>query len=200
MNQIPQTSVSFAAAEILDLDGIKTTIASSASPATYVAANFNGAEVAGSGVRFAKSLVARSVTVSRSNSPGSYTTAAIVVTGTYGGATVTENLTPLNANGNDLIQGTMLYDAPPTFAFPAQVNGSGAFTLGVQDIGKRGDGPEIVAVKTHAAGYVRTAGLGGYVDAMPTAAHVVEILKVSRLHTNPSLTNPTTVGLTVYLG
>jgi len=193
---------SYAAADVAKVNGIKTSIATSTSPVTYLkATDFNGtAIVSVTGVLD----LPRTVTISLSNSVGSYVASAITLTGTRGGVTVTETLTPPDANGNTVLRGTQAFDVLDSVAFPAQVNTSGAWQIGVQDIcapfGDKFAGAELAAAGTINVQYGE--GSQGLPDAIPVAAGLVGIPKwfaASRVLTSTALAVPTTVGVTVYL-
>lgn len=195
---LAKRSVSYTAAELDDADGIKTSIATVAAPVSYSAANFNGAAVANSGADWAKRC-ARSITISRSSSVGSYSTNPITITGKRGGVTVTETLTPANANGNDVLRGTQLFDEPPTIDIPAQVNTSGAFQIGVADVGAP-DGDSFVGVKLDAgsAGSINVVYRDGYSTALPCGPYAREYVRAVRVTGDQTL-SPATGATTVYL-
>lgn len=161
-------SVSFASlAAAFDADAIKTSIAASASPVTYSGADLNGA------VGEDTMDPPRAITITRSSSAGDYTTSAITVTGTYNGQTVTDTLTPADANGGDTIYGDQPFDAITSIDLPAQVNTDGAFTFGTGDIWA-GDGKQFRSVKAHAAGNLALYYDAGVTDTLPLAALVIE--------------------------
>lgn len=161
-------TVSYAStAAAFDADAIKTSVATSASPASYSDAALNGA------VGAATMNPPRSITVTRSSSAGSYSTSAITITGTYNGETVTDTLTPADADGGDTIYGDQPFDAVTSISLPAQVNTSGAFTFGVGDVWA-GHGKQFRAVKGHTAGNLALYYDAGVTDTLPVAALVVE--------------------------
>lgn len=121
----------FASADLSDVDGVKTTAATIASETTYLPAVMNGAGINTSGVLL---KTARTVTVTLSSNSGSYSTSAIVITGKYGGETVTSSLTPSDADGGETLYGDQPFDTISSIVIPAQVNTGGAFEFGVGDI------------------------------------------------------------------
>jgi len=198
---LARQTVTYAAAELDDLDGVKTTFATAATATALTPANYTGALVASSGTAWAKGLP-RSVTISRSAATGSYTTDPIVLTGTRDSQPVTESLTPADADGDDTIRGTQLWDAPPSIALPAQVNTSGAITIGCGDIGQRCALDRFAGVKLVANGQLNVQygeRSGAPTDSHAAIAGSVEPIAPTRIRTSAELTSPTTVGLTVYL-
>jgi hypothetical protein len=127
-----------AAGAIADADGLKTSIATSADAVTYsgtpaAAGDFNGALAA----KFLKGqMPARTVSITAASATGSYSTNPVVVTGTRNGVEVTESLTPTNANGGWTVRGRQPFDAGAalSFAFPAQVDANGHWTIGLEDM------------------------------------------------------------------
>lgn len=189
-------TVSFAAGELVVTNGIKTSFATSTSPQSLGAADYNGAAVANAGTNWAK--LPRQVTISRSSSAASYTTTDIVLTGKVNGESVTENLTPANANGGDTLASSYVWDLPPAIAIPAQANASGAFTIGVRDIGHMATSEALMGAKLHANGTLNIDFGDGQTDAIPCLADVREHIRIPRILTSSALSSPTTVGLTVY--
>ena len=132
-----RVTLTFASGELSDTDGVKSSAATVASETTYLPAVMNGAGINTSGVLL---KTARTVTATLSANSGSYSTDAIVITGKYGGATVTSSLTPPDADGGVTLYGDQPFDQLTSIVIPAQVNTGGAFTFGVGDIcAKAGD-------------------------------------------------------------
>ena len=194
-------SVSYVAGELDDPNGVKTTIATVAAPVIFAAADFNGAMVKSSGTKWVNNLP-RSISLSRSDAVASYTTDDIIVTGKRGGEDVTETLTPADADGDDIIRGTQLFDAPPTIAIPAQVDTSGAWLVGVGDIGCSKSSP-FSGVKLRAAGQINVQygedATNAPTDTFAALADTLEPIAPTRLLTDPALTTPTVVAATLYL-
>jgi hypothetical protein len=192
----------YAAGDLVDADGIKTSFATVAAPVTVVPADFNGAMV--SAVTGIIAGLPRSLTIARSSAANQYSVVPIVITGKRGGLTVTESLTPANDDGNDILRTTAGFDTVTSIAIPTQAGTGGAFTIGVQDICAPW-GDTFVGVELAAAGNINCQygeGVGSPADSIPVSAAQVGVIKPiapSRIRTNASLTNPTTVGLTVYL-
>lgn len=137
----------FASADLNDVNGVKTSAATIASETTYLPAVMNGAGINTSGVLL---KTARTVTATLSANSGSYSTSAIVITGKYGGETVTSSLTPSDADGGETLYGDQPFDLITSIVIPAQVNTSGAFEFGVGDICAR-KGDRFTAVRCDAA-------------------------------------------------
>lgn len=198
MNSARRT-VTFSSGVLLDADGIKTSFATAATPTTVTVASFNGAEISATTGAFTK--LPRTVTIGRSNSVGSYTTTPIVITGKRGGAEVTESLTPANANGNDTLAGTQIFDSISSIAIPAQVDTSGAFVIGVRDIcapaGDTFTGVEVAAAGTLYVAY--GSGTGAPTDGIPIATAAVGVIKPIAPKKILTDAAKTTVGVTVYL-
>jgi len=192
-------SVTYLAAELDDPDGVMTSLATAASPVVFDAADFDGALVTDSGTLWLHGMP-RSITISRSDAVGSYTTTDIVITGKRGGVSVTETLTPADADGNDIIRGAQLWDVPPTVSMPAQADTSGAFMFGVGDIGNQKD-TKFTGIRLRAAGQVNVQfgeSTTAPTDSFASASGTLEPIAFTRVLTDPLLAAPTAVDLTVY--
>lgn len=197
----PSDTASYSAAQVDDPDGVKQSFATAATETALDSTDYNGALVKNSGAHWVGNLP-RTVTISRSAAVGSYTTDGITLTGTYSGEAVSETLTPADADGDDILRGSKLFDAPPDITIPAQADTNGSFTIGAGDIGARG-GERFNGISLHAAGSlnVRYGASGDSVDTIPIAAGEVGFIKptrASRVRTDPELASPTSVGLTIY--
>lgn len=195
-------TVTYASGGLVVANGIKTSFATVAAPVVLTAADLNGALV--SSVTGHISGLPRSITITRSNNLGQFSTSPIVVYGTFGGVDVSETLTPGNVNGNDTLRGVQAFQQITRVEIPTQGGTGGTFTIGVQDIvAPKGDsfgGVELGAAGTLNVQYGE--GSGAFTDAIPIATAQVGIPKwiaPTRILTNPGLSSPTTVGLTVYL-
>lgn len=202
-NNPARRTVTFAAGGLVVATGIKTSFATVAAPVTLVPADFNGASVLAGGTGHIAGLP-RSLTIARSNNAAQFSTADIVITGWYGGKQVIETLTPANANGNDILHSTKAFERIDSIALPAQGGAGGTFTIGVQDIvAPRGDcfsGVELAAAGNINCQYGEAPSAP--TDSIPIATAQVGVVKhiaPTRIRTDASLTNPTIVGLTVYL-
>lgn len=124
---IATDSATFSGA-LASTNAIKTSIATSASPADYT--TFNGT-LAGGPYR-----LPRTVSVTSSASAGSYIiTSPIVFTGTdANGTVITESLSLTATGGGETIVGTKGFATVTEIAVPAMHDTSGAFTFGVQDV------------------------------------------------------------------
>lgn len=128
---VPFKSVSFAAvANIAIANGLKTSIATSASPANYSGVALNGT-LAGTTM-----FPARTISVTTATHAASYnTTNPIVFTGTDpNGATITESLTLTQSGGNETVVGLKGFATVTSIAVPAQNDALGSFTFGVRDL------------------------------------------------------------------
>ncbi len=158
MNQTARRTKSYAAADIIDTDGVKTSFATSTSPVVLTAADFNGAQILAGG-RFD---LPRSITINRSNNANQFSVAPIVVVGTYGGVVVTESLTPANDDGNDTLRPVSAFDHLTSISIPAQAGTGGSFTIGVDYVaaprGATFTAVELVASGTCEVQYGEPAG------------------------------------------
>lgn len=191
--------MTIAAGAVQDDDGIKTSYATVAAPVTVLPVDLNGAVV--SSTTGLITGLARVVTITRSNNSGQFSVSPIILTYVRGGQTLTESLTPANANGNDVLAFTAAVERIVSIAFPAQGGTGGTFKIGVRDIcANLGD--TFVGVECAAAGtlYVQYGeGSNAASDAIPIAAAQAGTIKpiaASRILTD---TTKTTVGITVYL-
>lgn len=195
---LARRSVSFSTAELDQASGIKTSFATAVSLTSLNAASYNGAAVANSGTTWAKRCP-RTITITRSNAVGAYTTTAITLTGKRGGVTVIETLTPANANGNDVLRGSQLFDFPPDISIPAQATTGGSFTIGVADVGAP-FGDYFLGVKLNAGspGTINVVCQDGFQDALPCGSYIRENVRIERVVGNQSLGTPSGA-CTVYL-
>lgn len=190
-------TVSYASTELDDVDGVLEAIATAAEAVALSAADYDGAAVTTDGTAWLKGLP-RSITITLSAAVGSYATDPIVLTGTRNYAAVTESLTPTTADGDEILRGTQLFDAPPSIAVPAQVDTAGTIAIGVGNIGVPAHERRFAAVKAAAAGTLNL-DYGDATDALPASAGEIEPVTPLQVLTSADLTAPTTVGITVYL-
>ena len=196
-------TVTYTSGELVVANGIKTSFATVAAPVALGPADFNGANVAAGGLGFITGLP-RSLTIVRSNNAAQFSVAPIVVVGRRGGKEITESLTPGSADGNDTLHTSSGFDSITSISIPTQGGTGGTFTIGVQDIcAPHGD--KFQGIELAAAGNINVQygeGSGAPTDSIPIATAQVGVVKSiapTRIRTNASLTNPTIVGLTVYL-
>lgn len=192
----------YAAAEVADADGVKTSFASVAAPVALAVADWNGAAITAAGLLD----LPRTITITRTSASNQYSVNPIVLTGTYDGRTVTESLTPQNDDGGDVLRGTQAFHFLTNVDIPADAGTGGSYTIGVQDICAPGNGEfngvELAAAGTLNVGYGGTASAPANTDAIPIASAQAGCPKpvvCKRILTSPALASPTTVGLTVYL-
>lgn len=169
-------------------NALKTSIASSAAPATYTGVALNGS--IGSG-RFA---VPQTVSVTTSAHAGSYIiTTPITVKGTdaFGNA-ISDTLTLTAVNGGETIVGVKAFMTVTEIDVPAMNDALGAFTFGVYDILLT---PQTVArrIRASASGSLVIGYYDGSSDTLPSATgeqHDLQVMKVS---------GTTSIGFTLYL-
>lgn len=187
-------AASFAGNTLLIASGVATAVTAQL---INVLGSFNGADGA---AMFNGTLgVARTVSVTTAAHAGSYKTGAsfpIVVTGVYGGTTVTENLVLTAANGGETIKGTKYFDKITSIAIPAENDALGGFTFGLQKIvapGQSGSPTVFRAIKSSADGTLVLGYQGGFVDSLPCANGQREPVMPEYVD------ETTTVGVTVYV-
>jgi hypothetical protein len=195
--QPAKRSKTYAAADIADDDGVKTSFATVAAPVTLLPADFNGAAIAAGGVLD----LPRTITITRSNSAGQFSTSPIVITGLRGGSEVTESLTPANNNGNDVLRGAQAFDLVTSIALPTAGGAGGTYKIGVQDIcapsNTQFSGVELAAAGNLIVGYGGTDLAGWLSDTIPVPAVAIGFAK--EIAPKRILTQSMSVGLTVYL-
>jgi len=189
-------SKTYASADVVDADGVKTSFATVQSPVALTVADWNGAAITAAGLLD----LPRSITITRGNNVGQYSVAPIVLTGLRGGETVTESLTPGSANGNDTLRGTQAFDFLTSIAIPTQGGTGGSFTIGVQDICAPGNsvfcGVELAAAGNLIVGYGGNDSAGWQSDTIPVPAVAIGFIK--SIQPRRILTQLMSVGLTVY--
>lgn len=190
----------YATADLVDTDGIKTSFATSTSPVVLTSADWNGAAVLAGGFLD----LPRSVTMTFSNNAGQFTANPITITGKRGGLEVTDTVT-ITANGNTTARPTQIFDQVTSISLPAMGGTGGTITIGVQDIcapaGTTFTGVEVQAATTLNLGY-GSDDVATQTDAIPITSASVELVRpiaAKRILTSPALAVPTAVGLTVYL-
>jgi hypothetical protein len=202
LEYISKRSRTYAAADVADADGIKTSFATVAAPVALTVADWNGAAITAAGMLD----LPRTITITRSAVANQYSVSPIVLTGLRGGVTVTESLTPANDDGGDVLRGTQAFDFLTSVAIPAQAATGGAFLIGVQDICAPANGVflgvELAAAGTLNVGYGGNDSNVSNTDAIPIAAGAAGVpkpIQPRRILTSAALAAPTIVGLTVYL-
>ena len=190
--------VTFTAANIPQLNGIKTTIATAASVATYTGAALNGAST--TPLPDSKTGFAQWPAATATSSAGSYVDASTVVfTGTYHGVAVTRTATVVGTGGN----ATFIADGPVDGAITsivvgAQVNTSGAWTFGfvdlecpVRSIGddkfRRLPWQRVRGSTAANIGFVRNSGVADYVPCIAGEQHPMEITRLKTSTTTVTL-------------
>jgi hypothetical protein len=146
MQALARRTITLATTDLVDADGIKTSIATAATAQSYTTAALNGALVfSNTGEpRFAGFLeLASYPTVTASANGGSYVVgSAIEFVGTYAGQPVTRTALLTTANGGETVFANGPIDTVTTIRVAAQVNTGGAFTFGFSGVcpRKKADG------------------------------------------------------------
>jgi hypothetical protein len=197
-------TITLPAGALNDADGLVESLATSATAVELDASDFDGALVTTDGTLWAHG-VARTVTVTLSSSAGSYNDEdPIVVTGKRGGTIVTEEFLPPTANGNVTLRGSQAFDRVTSIAIPAQVDTSGAFTFGAGDLcAPAGDSFHALTVRDEAGGQLNVQygeGEDAPTDSFPVSGFALEPCAPTRVLTDPGLSAPTTVALTLHMG
>lgn len=138
------------AADVNVAAGIMTAAATSVTPLTLTAGDFDGSVVLTGGVL----KPARMVTVTRALATGAYTTDPIVLTTRDTGLSI--NVAQPNADGGDTLTSVVLVNSLSSIALPAMASTGGSIQIGVQDVGAPLGG-HIQAVRMSAAGILPVA-------------------------------------------
>jgi hypothetical protein len=195
-------TVTYAAAAVVDPDGVKTSFATVAAPVVLDVTDWNGAVLNGSGAL----NLARTITITLSNSANQFSLGDYVLTGVRNGTAVTETLTAADNDGNVTLRGTQPFDSFDGLTLPTMDGTGGTITIGVQDICAPKDGiftgVELAAAGTLNVAYGGTDLVPAHTDAIPIGTAAVGSIKpiaCKRILTSGALASPTAVGLTVYM-
>ena len=190
----PRTHTFTAAADLADADALKTSIATSVTAQTYAGATLNGV-AANPGPAVLDPP--RFFSVATSTQAATYnTTDPIVVTGTYGGQTVTENVTLANAGGNESKVGNQPFDTIVSVATPAQLTTNGAFTFGLSGVACKkpnGNLHPYRQVRAIGAGNLKVGYSGGFTDTFAMTDGEKDTIEPVRIYAVG-----TTVGVKLY--
>jgi hypothetical protein len=193
-----RATFTFASTELSDVDGVKTSAATIASETTYLPAVMDGAGIDTSGQLL---KCARTVTVTLAAGTGAYNDEdPIVVSGTYGGEVVTQEFTPSDADGSEILYGDQPFDTLTSIVIPAQDDTDGAFSFGVGDIcARKGDHFTAVRCDTQITLHVQygEGASNKSTDAHAVAQYDVDPVAPSRVLTGDSETAGAAV--TVYI-
>ena len=131
--------------------GIKTSIATATTAATYTTSALNGSLVT-SNIATAKPStfagLAQYPTVTATNSVGSYTlNSTVVFVGTYGGTAYRRTATITSTAGNGTFAADGPLDAVTSIEVAAQANTSGAFTFGFGNVAPRAINGKVQPIK-----------------------------------------------------
>ena len=134
-------SLTFAeAAELADADGIKESIATATSAATYSGVDLDGTSTVGVVGSQTFERLASWPTVSASSAAGAYTDeSAVTFTGTWGGEIVTRTATIAGTDGNATFtaDGPLDLGSVTSISVEAHADTDGAFTFGWSGVGPR---------------------------------------------------------------
>jgi hypothetical protein len=191
-------TVTYAAAELVDVDGVMAGGATSLTEDTLLAADFVGAAMTTGGILD----LPRSIIIVLGNNAGAFEAdEPWVLTGKRGGVTVTAEFTPTTANGNETLRDPQAFDSLISLVIPAQPDDDGTYTIGVQDICAP-IGDTFTAIKLDTAGPLNVAfdEAGTAMTDMTTVlAGDREPIAAKRILTNTALATPTVSALTLYL-
>jgi len=172
-------------------NAIKTSIATVASIATYSGVALNGA------IGQAVMNPPRTISVTAAASAGSYVAGStIVITGRDSqGSLITETLTLVGTDGTETLVTTQGFKSVTSIVIAAQVNTSGAWTVGVRDVAFGPDKP--YAIRAVATGALKLGYGGGSVTDIIPAVAALETLQVSpdKIYGDASTT---VVGMTLF--
>lgn len=190
----------FAAAALNVVAGIKASVATAVTPQSYSGVALDGSMLTASGgIKYCS----RSVTVTSAAQVGAYSTAApIVITGVRKGVVVTESISLTAANGGETVRGTQAFDMITQIDVPAMASTAGHLQFGVGDLcGPAGNVQVCDWFRPDADGFVRCRfdANGDRDDSLPVKAQAIEEVAPLRILTDQSLTNPTAVGVTIYV-
>lgn len=190
----------YAAGDLAVADGIKQSFATSTSPVVLTAEDFDGDHVLPGGFLD----LPRSITFTFSDDAGQFSADPITVTGFRGGQALSLEVTT-TVNGNETLRPEQLFDQVTSVSLPAMGGTGGTITIGVQDIGAPA-GTTFTGIEVQEPGNL-AIGFGS--DSQVTVSDVIPVTAASvererpiaakRILTNPTLSKPTTVGITVYL-
>lgn len=188
MNSALRT-VSFTVTDVADVNGVVTALATASTEVTLTgAAELNGAALSGTTPRrFTK--LPRTLTITLSAAVGSYTTDDIVVTGTRGGAVVTETFNPSDADGGETLTGTVVFDAITNIVIAAQVDTSGQWEFGTAKIATPSAADKFCAVELLSDGTLTAdySSDGSITDALPLKANSVREIAPYRIGASVAL-------------
>jgi len=191
----------YASGELNVATGVLTSVATLTTAQSLTDGDLDGGSVLSGGILD----LPRSLTVTLSNTTGAFTTDPIVVTGRRGGVVTSANFTPSDADGNETLANAQAFDMISTVDIPAQVLTTATVQVGVRDIcapaKSRFSGIELAAAGTLNVQYSDDSA-SNTSDAVPVGANAVSLEKrvsPTRVLTDPGLSAPTTVGLTVYI-
>lgn len=179
-----------------DTDALKTSVATD----DAAAHTYSGAALDGAAANPGPAVLSppRFFSVSTTTDAATYnTTDPIVVTGTYDGQVVTEELTLTQAGGNEYLVGDQPFDTIESVYVPIQLTTNGAFTFGLDGYaaGKvNGQQQFFRQIRANAAGNVKLGFRDGTTDIRPCQAYEHDPVAPIRVYGSPS----TNVEVTIY--
>ncbi len=181
-------SITCTTANLIDIDSIKTAIATVAAITTYTGAQLNGADVGGDFIARptpdGHTGCAQYPIVTGAANAGSYVNLSTVVfTGTYGGVPATSTATVVGTDGGTFIADNPL-DTVSSVTIGAQVNAGGSWQLGFTDLACRnlyGNAHPFRALRVNAAGNVDVVYDGGFGDLIPFLAGEIQHIEPFRV-------------------
>lgn len=194
----PRT-LTFTSSNMLDVDAIKTHLATVAAITAYSGAALNGV-VPSTGLTLAGfSEICQYPSVTCTNVAGAYVAnSTVLFTGTYGGEAVVRTATITSTAGN----GTYIADGPIDVAsctqivIAAQANTNGDVSFGLTDMAcpkKYGQLVAFTGVRAASGGNVAVVYPGGYADTLVLAAAESDYVLIERI-----VQASTNVGIRVY--
>lgn len=193
MHNTVDVSATFTTAQLADVNALVTAIATDTSEATFTAASLDGV-LANPGPGVAR--MPQYPTITASSSAGSYSLSPVVFNGTNdAGETIAVSVTPTDADGNWTVVGTTAMATITSIVAPAQVDTSGQWEFGVQDVVGTRSKP-IVKVRGGTQANIVVEYDGGVTDTLP--CEVGE--KHEMLATKVLATGTTCTPVTIYRG
>ncbi len=191
------------ASSVLNATAIKTSVATAAAGAIYSGAALNGGDVIDNIAYPTPSgltgVAQYPIAVAASNA-GSYVNGStIVFSGTYGGVAATSTATVVGTDGNATFVGNNPLDTVSSITVAAQVNTSGAWTFGFNDVAcKTRNGnvePFRMLRPTSTGNVVITCGSGHDATVPVVAGDPDELVDILRIKFSSGSTTVTTLKL-----
>lgn len=185
---------------MLDVDALKTALATVAAITTYTGAALNGVVPSTHLTAAGHSGICQYPSVTCSNAVGSYVlNSTVKFTATYGGEAVerTATITSTAGNGTYIADGPIDVDSCTKIVIAAQVDTSGSVSFGLTDLACKKYNHHLQAfqgVRAATAGNVAVTYPGGYTDVLVLAAAESDYVLFERI-----VQATTTVAIRVYM-